>query len=114
MTEAEAKSKLALMLLSDEDPVLSDEQLDDLTERARRPDAEGLTFADGDAWTPSWDLDAAAAEGWNRKAGMAANRFNFGEDGQTFQRAQVYANCVKQAEIYARRSMGSIPYADQP
>jgi hypothetical protein len=111
LTEPQARAKLALMVLADQDPVLSDDQLGDLVERARRPDGEGSTWPDGDAWTPTWDLDAAAAEGWNRKAAMAANRFNFGEDGQSFQRAEVYANCVKQAEAYARRSMGSIPYA---
>lgn len=108
MTEEEAATKLALMVLSDEDPELSPDQMDDILAHARRPDADDYTYAD-DEWTPTWDLDAAAAEGWRRKAGLAASRFNFAEDSQRFDRAQVYANCLQQAEQYARRAMGAIP-----
>lgn len=110
MTEDEAQEKLALMVLAEEEPVLSAEQLEALVELARRPDEQGFVFTDGTAvWTPSWDLNFAAAEGWRRKAGIAASRFSFSEDGQRFERAQVYAHCVAQAEAYARKGMGSIP-----
>ncbi len=107
MTEEEARAKLALMVLSDEDPELSPDQIEDVLTYARRPDADGLLYTDED-WTPTWDLDAAAAEGWRRKAGIAASRFNFAEDDQRFDRSQIYAQCLSQAEQYARRSMGSI------
>lgn len=105
MTEAEARTKLELMVLASEEPLLSATQLTDILTYARRPDADGLTYEDV-GWTPTWDLDAAAAEGWRRKAGIAAARFNFSEDGQNFQRAQVYAHCLSQAEQYARRAFG--------
>jgi len=108
MTQAEAEDKLILMVLAEEDPALSDEQVESLVELARRPDAEGLTALE-EGWTPTWDLNFAAAEGWRRKAGIAATRFNFSEDGQTFQRAQIYAHCIAQAEAYASKGMGAIP-----
>ena len=108
MTEAEAETKLRLMILPTDEPVLSDDQVDDILTYARRPDADDYDYADAE-WTPTWDLDAAAAEGWRRKAGIAAARFNFAEDGQRFDRAQIYAHCLSQAEQYARRAMGSIP-----
>jgi len=108
VTESEAQAKLILMVLAEDDPALSDEQIKDLVELARRPDASGLTALDG-GWTPTWDLNFAAAEGWRRKAGIAAARFNFSEDGQNFQRAQIYAHCIAQAEAYASKGMGSIP-----
>lgn len=107
MTESEARAKLELMILPNEDPVLSATQVTDLLTYARRPDADDLDYSDA-GWTPTWDLDAAAAEGWRRKAGLAATRFSFAEDGQRFDRAQIYAHCLKQAEHYARRAMGSI------
>jgi hypothetical protein len=107
MTEAEAQDKLALMVMADEDPELSEPQLADLVERARRPDTEGHTYPE-DAWTPTWDLDAAAAEGWRRKASLAVARFDFAEDTQTFSRSQIYSHCIAQAEEYGRRSMGAI------
>lgn len=108
MTEAEAETKLRLMILPDEDPALSDAQVDDILTYARRPDESDYDYED-DEWTPTWDLDAAAAEGWRRKASFAAARFNFAEDSQRFDRAQTYAHCLKQAEQYARRAMGVIP-----
>lgn len=108
MTESEALDKLALMVLADEDPALDAAQVADCLTHARRPDADDLDVTDA-GWTPTWDLDAAAAEGWRRKAGIAAARFSFAEDGQRFDRAQIYAHCLGQAEQYARRSMGAIP-----
>jgi hypothetical protein len=81
--------------------------LDDCLTYARRPDTDGYDYSDSE-WTPTWDIDAAAAEGWRRKAGLAAARFNFAEDTQRFDRAQIYAHCIRQAEQYARRSMGSL------
>jgi hypothetical protein len=108
VTEEEVKTRLELLVLTDEDPELSADQLNDLVALARRPDPEGLVYGE-DNWTPSWDLSAAAAEGWRRKAGLAAARFDFAEDGQTFQRAQIYAHCISQAAEYARKGMGAIP-----
>lgn len=108
MTEQEAQEKLELMVLADEEPELDSDQIADILTHARRPDSEGRVYGDDD-WEPTWDLDAAAAEGWLRKAGIAASRFNFAEDGQRFDRAQVYAHCIAQSERYARRLMGSIP-----
>lgn len=108
MTEAEAQAKLETMVFADQDPALDNDQILDLLTYARRPDAADNDYTDAD-WDPTWDLDAAAAEGWRRKAGIAAARFNFAEDGQNFQRAQIYSHCLSQAEQYARRAMGSIP-----
>lgn len=108
MTESEALESLALMVLSDEDPTLSGGQLADVLRYARRPDSSDRDYGDSD-WEPTWDLDAAAAEGWRRKASLAATRFSFAEDGQRFDRAQIYAHCIAQAGEYARRSMGAIP-----
>lgn len=65
----------------------------------------------GTAWTPTWDLNTAAAEGWELKAGKAAARFDFGTDGQTFQRSQVIAHCHRMAATYRRRSTDNAPVA---
>lgn len=108
MTEAEAEAKLRFMILPGEDPILSNDEVEDILTYARRPDEDDNDYADSE-WTPTWDLNAAAAEGWRRKAGYAASRFNFAEDSQRFDRAQIYAHCLQQAEQYARRSMGAIP-----
>lgn len=76
--------------------------------RAEYGDAPLSTVVDGtvvweDAgtlWAPTWDLNAAAAAGWRMKAGKAAGRFDFGEDGQQFSRSQVMAHCQAMAESF--------------
>lgn len=104
----DVRAKISRMVDADSEPVLSAEDLDDLIDAAARPDAYGLYRNDG-AWTPTWDLNAAAAEGWARKSSKAANKFNFSEDGQRFDRAQIYAHCAAQQKMYADKAMGSLP-----
>ena len=107
MTEAEAEATLARMIDAESDPVLSDEDMEDLLLKAARPDVNGLTREDAN-WVPTWDLDSAAADGWLRKASKAVSRFSFAEDGQRFERAQIYAHCIRMQEMFARKSMGTL------
>jgi hypothetical protein len=102
------RAKIGRMVESATEPTLTEDDLDDLMDAAARPDADGLDRSDAD-WTPTWDLNAAAAEGWARKASKAAANFNFAEDGQRFDRAQIYAHCAAQQKVYADKAMGSLP-----
>lgn len=111
MTEEEAQARIERMVLADEDPVLTADDVADLVAGAARPDADGYVTGDAN-WTPTWDLNAAAAEGWARKAGIAASRFNFAEDGQRFDRAQIYQHCEAQRKLYADRLVGSAPVSN--
>ena len=108
MTEAEAQEQIERMVQASIDPALSADEVTDLVNVAARPDTDGYDRTD-DAWTPTWDLNAAAAEGWSRKASLAANLFNFAEDGQRFDRSQIYANCVTQRDYYAAKGHGALP-----
>lgn len=57
----------------------------------------------------SYDINAVAAEIWDEKAGAAADKFDFSEDGQSFSRAQLMAHCSDRARYYrARRSVSVI------
>ena len=96
------------MVQASTDPALSADEVTDLVNAAARPDTDGYDRTD-DAWTPTWDLNAAAAEGWSRKASLAANLFNFAEDSQRFDRSQIYANCVTQRDYYAAKGQGALP-----
>jgi hypothetical protein len=108
LTEAEAQEQIERMVQASIDPTLSADEVTDLVNVAARPDSDGYDRTD-DAWTPTWDLNAAAAEGWSRKASLAANLFNFAEDGQRFDRSQIYANCVTQRDYYAAKGHGALP-----
>lgn len=100
MTEAEARTSLEWKVAYDVEPVLAVEVIDTLLALSKRPDAEGLLPSE-EGWGPTWDLDAAAAAGWEIKAGRAV-AFDFGEDGQRFNRSQVHDQCVRMARFYRR------------
>lgn len=63
----------------------------------------------GGPWAPTWDLEAAAAKGWELKAGKAAEDFPFTTDAQTFERHKVMDHCERMAQNYRRRTVGSAP-----
>lgn len=52
------------------------------------------------AWQPTYDLAAAAAAGWNEKAGLVSDRFRFADGGDSYDRNQIFEHCVKMAELY--------------
>ena len=62
----------------------------------------------GGSWAPTYDLNAAAAEGWRWKAARVAGDFTFTTDAQVFNRAEVSAMCLAMADRYQRKVMASI------
>lgn len=59
---------------------------------------------DGEShWTPTYDLNHAAAEGWAMKAGKAASMISFTADGARFDRNQYIANCRTMIDHYRAR-----------
>lgn len=105
MTEAEALARLENMTQSDVEPSLSAPEVADLLDQAKRADSEDRAISDAE-WVPTWDLNAAAAEGWRWKAGKVAGRFSVTLDGASLQRAQIYAHCLGMADRYARKIVG--------
>lgn len=87
------------------DPTLTDGQVAELLSLAVTTDADDIAPTEDD-WVPTYSVRgvwSAIAEGWMMKAGIAAGRFSFTTDGQTFHRQQVVAHCHRMAEIYKRK-----------
>lgn len=101
MTYDEALSRLRPMVAADVNPKLDSDELDELVVGARRDDAAGVA-PDGAGWVETYDLNAAAAEGWRRKAGKVAPLYDFAIDNQRSEEGDVYTHCLSQAEHYAR------------
>lgn len=101
MTADEARARLERMVAPDMDPALATDDVDDLMVIAQIPDSCDRPPSDPD-WIPTWDLDAAAAAGWEIKAGRAAGGFDFGEDGQRFNRSQIHTGCMAMVAVYRR------------
>jgi hypothetical protein len=86
----------------------SDVSLREYIERFSLMDSDGNDPTEID-WIPTYDLNAAAAEIWQEKAGMLAANYDVTVDTSTFNRSQAYENAQKMARHYAaRRSMGMI------
>ncbi len=112
MNEAEALARLKRMTDADSEPALTVDDVADCLAMSKLVDENGLAPSDA-AWTPTWDLNRGAAEGWRRKAGKLAMRFDFSADGQQFQRSQAVAHCERMAEQYRRRIVSSVPVTGQ-
>lgn len=107
LTEADAVTRLHQMVQGNEEPALTAEELADILELARRADGEGRAPSHAD-WDPTWDLNAAAAEGWRRKAGKVAGLFNAQADGASLSRSDLFAHCTAMAKQYGRRVAMSV------
>ncbi len=84
------------------EPVYSDEVLAEYIEAYPLPDLDG-NLPDLDTWTPTYDLNAAAADVWEEKAAALARRHDFSADGGRFNRSQQYEQALKQARHYRSR-----------
>ncbi len=66
-------------------------------------------------WMPTYDLNSAAADIWAEKAGTWANKYDFGADGSTLNRSQVYRQSMQQSRYYrSRRVPGTVTLVKFP
>lgn len=106
--ELDARERLASMTAAGDKPVLIADDLARLIAMSRRSDADGISPL-RPTWVETFDLNAAAAEGWRWKAGrvatsMSSRSVDGGYDADSFK----YLNCIRQAEHYAKRATASV------
>jgi hypothetical protein len=51
-------------------------------------------------WLATYDLNAAAADIWDEKAGVLSEDYDFSADGGNYTRSQAYEQAAKQARKY--------------
>lgn len=100
--------KLGRMTASDSEPVLAVEDLEQLLADSGRPDAEGRPPTDLN-WTPTYDLNAAAAEGWRWKAARAGELTAVDLDGTKLSAEQIFDHCERMIGVYSRRVNATLP-----
>lgn len=67
------------------------------------------------AWTPTYDLAAAAADIWAEKATNYVGMFDFTADGASFRKSQVYDQYTQEARKWAsRRNPGTYALRQYP
>ncbi|MCK9358198.1 MAG: hypothetical protein M0R22_13815 [Dehalococcoidia bacterium] len=88
------------------DDTYSDDDLSTVIEKYPLIDSSGNEPDETD-WTATYDLNAAAANLWGRKASALAAMYDFKADGGDFKRSQLYENAKAQARYYGSRRMPS-------
>lgn len=101
------RARLGRLTAAAREPLLTVEALDDILAANRLVDPYGRLPTDLD-WIPTYDLNAAAADGWGEKAGIAAGDYSFTAAGKTFNRHQVHAMCLAMEKRFRRRGFASV------
>ena len=83
----------------DTGPALTEDELDELLIQFSKMDAAGFAPEDS-LWTPTYDLNSAAAAGWLIKAGRASELVEVDPPGSGIVTSKVFDNCRAMARIY--------------
>lgn len=117
---AEQLARLRRMVNEPATTTYSDSELQEIIQLYPLIDANGHrpVGVDGDvndAWMPTYDLNAAAADIWHEKAAALAGNYDFSTQGQSFNRSQAYQQAMQQARYYrSRRSAMTIMATPEP
>ena len=101
MTEVQALALLKGMVAAGDTPELDDETVEALLDSCALKDAEGRTPDDLD-WEPTYNLNAAAYQGWTLKAAKAAGMIDFSADGHSFKRSGYIEHCLTMQAHYKK------------
>ena len=112
VAKAAARARLRLMVAATSRPTLTDDDLDVVLDSARIRDSAGL-WPTETGWDESWDLNAAAAEGWRIKAGQVAGDYTFTADDASYSRGDVLASMERMVSMYAAKVVGSTSIKSQ-
>lgn len=61
------------------------------------------TISEADEWIPTYDLNAAAADIWEEKAGAVADEFDFKADGGSYTRSQKEEKYLGKSRFHSSR-----------
>ena len=101
----EAIDKLKLMTAWDTEPALTEDELEEALANAALEDANGLAPLH-EEWTPTYDLNAAAAAAWLIKAARAAATVDEPTEGQVT--SKIFDNCRAMARIYTAKRKATV------
>ncbi len=87
-------------------PALADAEMDELLIQFSLADPSGLAPAH-EEWTPTSDLNAAAAAAWLIKAGRSSSTTET-EPDSTHVTSKILDNCMKMARVYKAKGSSSM------
>lgn len=107
-SEADVRKLRRMCNENDDTSAYDDIDLTQYVESYPIADSDGNEPADSD-WVAVYDLAAAASDVWSEKAAIAAQDYDFSDNGASFTRSQVYEQCMKMSRYHAsRKAIGSV------
>ena len=104
--------KLKKLTACETDPALTEDEVEELLDAAALEDEAGLAPLH-EEWTPTYDLNAAAAACWLLKAGRASSTTET-EPESFYVTSKVFDNCCRMAHIYRSKGRTSVSVASPP
>lgn len=103
MPDSAAKTQLKMMTAWDDTPTLSDAEVDGLLSRHQVTDSAGVSPG-GSGYVETYNLRAAAREGWTVKLGRAAKLQSTDLDGDRMSANQIFDQCERMIRRYSSAS----------
>ncbi len=98
--------KLKLMSAWNDEPAVSEDDLEAILEGFARSDISG-NLPGAEEWVPTYDFNAAAADVWLVKAARAAALTEIDPPGSGIVTSKVFDNCMLMARNYRSRRTGT-------
>lgn len=98
------------MIAWDAEPTLTDTEVDELLGQSGVMDTNGIPPTDV-GWDATYDLNAAAANGWLIKAARAASLVAVDPPDSGIVTSKVFDNCRAMARIYSRKRTATVNMA---
>ena len=94
--------KLKLITAWEDDPALTEDELEEILASVGVTDSEGFGPGEED-WSPSYDINKAASEAWLIKAARAAALIEVDPPESGVVTSKIFDNCRRMARLYAAR-----------
>ena len=99
--------KLKLITAWEDDPALTEDELEDVLAETALPDGDGK-MPEAEGWSPTYDMNAAARDAWLIKAARAAALLEVDPPESGIVTSRVFDNCRRMARLYADRRSATV------
>jgi hypothetical protein len=107
MLKIVALARLRINTQAASEPVLTEQELDDLLSMYALEDADGLA-PDEVGWSGTWDMAAASRKGWLLKAGKVVSDVTYQADGASYSQSDMHAHCMAMAQSFGQVGVFSL------
>lgn len=91
----------------DTEPALTETEVESLLDAASMIDSDGFVPSDGE-WTPTYNLNKAAATGWLIKAARASDQTAVDPPESGIVTSKVFDNCLKMSREFKAKGTATV------